>query len=347
MSHNNKLRISSIDGLRAISILFVLIDHYIYFSGNNFLNPYFSFLINGKNGVDIFFIISGFLITTILVKEHLRDGQISLTTFFLRRAFRILPALYFLLFIYFILSKSNVIHFSMQTLLNSIFLVSQLKGVRWENFHLWSLSVENIFYILLPLFLNRFKNIPYVKIFYSSIILLLILPFIRYYFYTQTNLSTFNIFFRCEGLIFGVLIALITLFVQPKIKFSHISLVFISTVVIIILINFISSFNNSITLNYILKQYSSILYVFVFALLFWCVINLKTGIIYSILNNSILTFIGIISYSLYLWQQLFFSRNDIFHFDNIFFRLISLFFISICSYYFIESPFSRLKTRIK
>ena len=341
------MRIKSIDGLRGISILLVLIDHYMYFSGNNISSPFFSYFINSKNGVDLFFIISGFLITNILVKEHLRNGQISLIGFFLRRAFRILPALYFLLFIYFVLSKLNIINFSMQSLVNSIFLVAQFKGLRWENFHFWSLSVENIFYILIPLLLNRFKKIPYVKIFHFSIILIFILPFIRYYFYTQTNFSTFNIFFRCEGLIFGVLIALRTLFVQPNITNRKISLVFFSTVIIIILIKFISSFNNYIIVHYILKQYLSILNVFIFALLFWCVINLKKGIFYSILNNSILTFIGITSYSLYLWQQLFFSKNDIFHFHNIYFRLISLFLIALFSYYFIETPFNKLKSKLK
>lgn len=156
MIHIGKKRISSIDGLRGISILFVLVDHFIYFSGNNILNPYFSFFINSKNGVDLFFIISGFLITNIFVKEHINKGKINLRSFFLRRAIRILPALYFLLFVYFILFNLHIINLSNSTWVSSFILIRQFIGSGWETSHLWSLSAESVFYILFPLLLNRF-----------------------------------------------------------------------------------------------------------------------------------------------------------------------------------------------
>jgi peptidoglycan/LPS O-acetylase OafA/YrhL len=87
VNENHSKRLDSIDGLRGISIILVLIDHYIYFSGNNFLGPNISFFINSKNGVDLFFIISGFLITNILVKEHQKRGRISLFPFYLKSLF--------------------------------------------------------------------------------------------------------------------------------------------------------------------------------------------------------------------------------------------------------------------
>jgi peptidoglycan/LPS O-acetylase OafA/YrhL len=346
MNHSKQKRISSIDGLRGLSILLVLVDHYLYFSGNNIFNPYFSFFINSKNGVDLFFIISGFLITTILVKEHISKGKINLGSFFLRRALRILPALYLLLFVYFILFYFDFINLSKFTLVSSFFLLRQFIGSGWETSHLWSLSVENIFYILFSLILTRSRTISYDKIFYYSMILIIILPIVRYFIYTETNLSSLNIFFRCEGLLFGALIALRTQFIS-KINNNHIFFLFIISFAILLFFEFVWPLKNLTLLDYILRQYVSILNVFNISLLFWYIINLKKGIIYLIVNNSILIFIGMISYSIYLWQQIFFSKNDIFHIDNVPFRFISIFLIGLLSYYFIEAPFSRFKTKLK
>jgi peptidoglycan/LPS O-acetylase OafA/YrhL len=93
-----------IDGMRAVSILAVIIYHArIYISGEPFLK-------GGFLGVDIFFIISGYLIASILIKEKNLNGNISIKNFFIRRARRILPLLFFVAIItlflgYFFLSR--------------------------------------------------------------------------------------------------------------------------------------------------------------------------------------------------------------------------------------------------
>ena len=153
MNYTNPKRNTSIDGLRGISIILVLVDHFLYYSDKAILNPLISFFINSKNGVDLFFIISGFLITNILLKEYLNVGCINIASFYIKRAFRILPALYFLIFVYFILSILNLINVPYSNILSSILLVTQFNRVHWEFFHFWSLSVENIFYILFPILL--------------------------------------------------------------------------------------------------------------------------------------------------------------------------------------------------
>src|SRR5471030_1739244 len=93
-------KIASLDGLRAISIIMVLIGH-----GSGTVahpNRVLDFLAHafgdGELGVSVFFVISGFLITTLLIKEQERIGQIHLGNFYMRRVFRILPAFYFYLF---------------------------------------------------------------------------------------------------------------------------------------------------------------------------------------------------------------------------------------------------------
>src|SRR5579864_2389885 len=76
-------RIASLDGLRALSILFVILGHmYQYVVGLSIF------------GVHIFFVISGYLITTLLQKEYERNGSVSVKDFYRRRCFRILPAAY-------------------------------------------------------------------------------------------------------------------------------------------------------------------------------------------------------------------------------------------------------------
>ena len=91
-------RIPSLDGLRAISIGMVLAGHAA--SGIPALrdHPLLAYtLFNGNRGVSVFFVISGFLITSLLLDEEQRAGSISLKNFYLRRIFRILPPLWALL----------------------------------------------------------------------------------------------------------------------------------------------------------------------------------------------------------------------------------------------------------
>src|SRR5512141_1648626 len=84
-------RIPSLDGLRAISIVMVLFGH---MAGTRGLPVRWLPFAWGSLGVTVFFVISGFLITSLLVKEHSKTGTISLRTFYLRRTMRIFPAMY-------------------------------------------------------------------------------------------------------------------------------------------------------------------------------------------------------------------------------------------------------------
>src|ERR1039457_3128966 len=87
------VRIPSLDGLRAISIFMVLIGHALFsYHGEHQVG--WSYLGNGDLGVSIFFVISGFLITALLLREFEKNGAISLRRFYLRRALRILPTFY-------------------------------------------------------------------------------------------------------------------------------------------------------------------------------------------------------------------------------------------------------------
>ncbi len=109
MEINDKTRnIPSLDGMRAISILLVIVAH----TSQNFARwiriPVGSYLLFAHTGVSVFFVISGFLITSLLLKELDATGTIAIKRFYLRRAFRIFPPFYFYLAIIFVLALVGV-----------------------------------------------------------------------------------------------------------------------------------------------------------------------------------------------------------------------------------------------
>ena len=118
----NKVVIKGFDTLRAFSILLVIITHlrfHDYFIGNTFKKDRLWSLISGLTGVQIFFSLSGFLITHLLVKEKLGIGRIDFKKFYVRRFLKLLPPL---LFFYLISVYWNYIPLNVHGLLFSFFM---------------------------------------------------------------------------------------------------------------------------------------------------------------------------------------------------------------------------------
>ncbi|GGB08605.1 hypothetical protein GCM10007190_15760 [Macrococcus hajekii] len=116
--HNTNQKIfylPGLDGLRAIAVIAIIIYH---------LNP--KFLTGGFLGVDTFFIISGYLITTLLLKEHRETGSVDLSKFYVKRIKRLFPALWFLLtsvFIYYSYFEPSLLHQLKKDMLAAFFYV--------------------------------------------------------------------------------------------------------------------------------------------------------------------------------------------------------------------------------
>jgi len=146
----------SLDGLRCLSILAVIWSH----AGRAYEGPLASLLTRGGFGVDLFFIISGFLITTLMLREREANGFVSLRRFYMRRALRIFPLYFAVLGLYIAMIAiahrgrsedaafwSNLPYFATYTynIKDPFFLHHGIFG------HSWSLATEEQFYLLWPL----------------------------------------------------------------------------------------------------------------------------------------------------------------------------------------------------
>jgi peptidoglycan/LPS O-acetylase OafA/YrhL len=145
-------RLPSLDGLRAVSITMVVACHAAkVLSADHHVPGLGLFRAFGPLGVTVFFVISGFLITTLLLEELRRSGEIRLSAFYGRRAFRILPAYWAFLAGVFVLTCSGLVENPPTAFGRALFFVSDYASTHtWSLGHSWSLSVEEQFYLLWP-----------------------------------------------------------------------------------------------------------------------------------------------------------------------------------------------------
>ncbi len=144
-------RIPSLDGLRAISISLVVVGHWAELRYHSDVAGAFANL-----GVRIFFIISGYLITTLLLKEHARTSTIELREFYVRRAYRILPAAMVFMLPVFVIFWRELSWYHMAAA--ALYLANFDFSHPWFLGHLWSLSVEEQFYFLWPGVLKKWHR---------------------------------------------------------------------------------------------------------------------------------------------------------------------------------------------
>ena len=202
----NELRhIRALDGVRGTAFLLVL-GHHCFATG---LPPgvwpapdraFIKFWSFGYLGVDLFFVLSGYLITTLLLLD--RRGSHYFRNFYVKRAFRILPI--FLIVIAVIRSLHMVS--ASYALLSLFFIVNfaQLLHVRSDG-PFWSLAVEEQFYLFWPLIVRKFNMRRLRQIVWLVIV---IEPVIRYLFVRGGHSIAYYTFTRCDGLAWGALLAM-------------------------------------------------------------------------------------------------------------------------------------------
>lgn len=332
---------SDIDGLRALAIISVLVFH---------MFP--KLLPGGYVGVDIFFIISGYLIGSTIFNEY-EKGKFSFLNFYQRRLLRIIPLLLIVLFATFLLGyfyllphefKSLGRHIGAASVFGSNFQLLKERGYfdtaseLKPLLHLWSLGIEEQFYLFLPiliLFINKIWKRPIIVI-----SLLASISLIYSYYLTINNLEA--AFFRPESrfweLLIGVLLSRLEKIPSAILEKQK---PYISILGMVLCLIAIFSYNNETPF----PGFYALVPTLGAALLIY---SGEKGLINNkIFKLSSLVFVGKISYSLYLWHWVLLSFNQILYQQNppqhlIYILVIISILLSIITFYFIEKPLKHL-----
>ncbi len=339
---------ADIDGLRAIAVLVVIFYHagLSGFSG-------------GFVGVDVFFVISGFLITSIISKE-IYSGEFSIARFYERRIRRIFPALFPVLAFTVIVSAILFNHLEFkafgQSIVATTLFASNILFWRESGYfdaasvtkpllHTWSLAVEEQFYIFFPLLLstiNRFSKNNYLPWLLGICLVSLIASI--YGAYTHQMATFYLVPTRAWELLFGSILAL---GVIPKIK-SNIILNLFSIIGLCLILYSVLAFSDTT----IFPGASALLPVGGATLIIYTGEGERgKSAISKLLGLKPLVYIGLISYSLYLWHwPLFVFVKYLFFRDlkplEIFLIILATCIISAFSLTFIEKPFRGKKSVI-
>lgn len=325
-----------IDGLRALAVLPVIFFHagFEHFSG-------------GYIGVDVFFVISGFLITSILLNE-INNNKFSLISFYERRARRILPALAVVVFVtmpfsWMYLNTSQFQDYSQSVTAVSLFGSNILFWLESGYFqaaseekpllHTWSLAVEEQFYLFFPILLlllyRRSRGGLYTWLFLISMISFILC---EYLVVSKPSANFFLLPSRIWELFVGAFAAILMKSVDPKAN-DILSMVGLSFIVSgIFLFDEYTPFPSAYTLAPVIGTFLVILF------------GRNNTLVNKILSNSLLVSIGLLSYSAYLWHQPIFAFvrvNSIEELDlNLkWIMVLSSLLIAFISWKFIESPF--------
>ncbi len=333
-----------LNGLRALAVVAVILSHMFFETKNIYVLKFFS----GNWGVTLFFVISGFLITTLLLREFEAIGRVDIKSFYFRRAVRILPPAYFFLFSVFILTLLDVINVSPASLISAALFLKNLPipGVphEWHLGHFWSLAVEEQYYLMLPiLLLIARKHLPIICL--LMIMFSLVVTYSYFHLY-KNNFSlriVMALFISQVPLFIGTLFALWN-FRDPDLK-QRISPPL--TILCICLSMFSLSSENNMLPNLLKPLFSA---AFAGAAIFG-VINTAGGILGWLLNNAASDFMGRISYGLYLWQQLFthesIIRPSLLGGYALPLNALAILVCALGSYYTIEKPLLKMRARFR
>lgn len=362
MTNNKSKYLPSIDSLRALAVLAVIIYHVDV-----------NYLPGGFLGVDLFFVLSGYLISSLIIKEYKKTGSLNLHNFYIRRARRLLPAVYFMITVVLVVMVMFNGVLLKKSHLDAIF--GYIYSSNWwyifhkldyfDSFgsqspfkHLWSLAIEEQFYMIFPLLfllvngkkktedgsykLNR--NFLYIILgvilvsLIAHIILFDINNISRIYFGTDTR--AFSLLVGVVGAILYPMDKLNTKITpQENLVYSVVSLISIAALITIMIYT---------------SEYNTWLYRggFLLVAILGIIIIISSGkqhtVMAKLLSFKPVVFIGKISYSLYLWHfpvlVLTTPVSEIGK-PNIFFvvlRVILTFILAIISYALVETPIRKL-----
>ena len=345
--------VPELDGIRGFAILAVLLYHANI--------PIFK---GGFIGVDIFFVLSGFLITSLLIKEYDKDNHINLKNFYLRRVLRLIPALVLLLFVF---STLSLIFLNIKTAMSNVFesIIVLLYSANWARAfqfhapgflgHMWSLSIEEQFYILWPLTLRYLlRHIKSRRKIFIIVLSLIIVSWGVRVLLAESGASIERLYngldTRADSLLTGCALglALSSNLIVPKIQnILSVILKFLTpfSALVLLSIVFLGNINSMLYYDWLLLVIEILTTILILNIFFS-----KNSLLRKIFSNKILVWIGSISYGLYLWHYpVFMTMFKYFDSDSATVLLLGSlisFIIAALSFYFWERPFLKLKNKL-
>lgn len=344
-------RIPSLDGLRALSICVVLLAHSSWM-----INPLvasssvFRYVVgNGMHGVAVFFVISGYLITTLLLREVNDTGRVSLPAFYRRRTLRIFPPFYVFLIVMALLWHFRVITLDLQSFIAAItytWAINPHVGAPLLT-HSWSLSIEEFFYLVWPLAFivlhRRRKMLNY------TLGMIVLFPLIRIALYFVAHGLRGHEFYMLQGwsdtMLFGCLLAQLRarrsfetwhnnhlkgwmVFVLAGIAFYW------SKLILAHLLGHVAGF-------YALAIDPTLVAITCGAIVLYVTTRTKS-LVARFLDLRLIRHIGLLSYGLYLWQQLFMAHQ--FHLGG--WRYVCALAAAEGSFWLVERPIMRWRRTV-
>jgi len=317
-------RIPSLDGLRAISIVLVMLSHLVKWKHISL------YLLQGYGalGVHVFFVLSGFLITNLLLHEHENTCTIRLSNFYVRRAFRIFPAAFVFLGIV-VAVYWREMHWT--HVAAAVFYVANMDISRpWIFGHLWSLSIEEQFYLLWPFALKTWHR--------RRVAILLLVFFVTPIFRAVLYAT------KAQGALHGSLPAvadqlaigcLLAIFAKRLPKIPGYLALWMTAATILIPWYPATSAGRSLFMLFVLRP---LLHVSIAGVVLHVI-----QVPYAALNWGPVAWLGKISYSLYLWQEVFCSNPNL---PYGYVLAIPAIGCACLSYYLVEQPMLRVRERL-
>jgi peptidoglycan/LPS O-acetylase OafA/YrhL len=327
--------IPTLDGMRAVAILMVIAGHALLESSSS--HQYL-----GNVGVSIFFGLSGFLITSRLIREFEAKGRISLKSFYIKRVFRILPPAIFYLAVVSLLAHLGYFLCNGRAIRAALFFYLNyvdLGVMKWKVAHFWSLSVEEHFYLVWPALLIFFGVRKGWRTAGACAVAITLWRVVdeRYHLLSHLlhdpylSVDRFRTDLVGDALFWGCCLAFVLrkrLAIHPAVSTG-----------LTVFSAFLFVLPSFFALNHI-----HVLMNLTPTLLLAGVVTAPQTLIGRFLELSVLKFIGRISYSLYIWQQLFFAGSGLRW--PLVYALSATLACALVSYYAVERPCIALGRRL-
>jgi peptidoglycan/LPS O-acetylase OafA/YrhL len=348
-------RIPSLDGLRGIAILTVVLGHGAY-ALSALPSALITFGGNGQLGVSIFFVLSGYLIFNLSAREYEKTGGFNWKQFFFRRVLRIFPCFYFFIAVILLLKCFGALNLTVPMIFGAAsFSLNYLHlWYHWNSGtdyfvigHYWTLCLEEQFYLTWPILMLLFARRQLRSV---LLIIMVLAPIFRIatYFLMPGSRGQMAMMFHTgfDSIAAGVLLG--ELMLQPRYKawLQNVAgrrLILGSAVVFPLIVS-------PLLAEHLRGGYSNLigksLDLVCICIVITAAVSFPGTFLFRFLNWRPLVFLGILSYSLYVWNNLFLNSGGHWLVNRFPLNFLCALGMALASHFLVERPFLKLKDRL-